>query len=64
MANSKGKSEDPRYVSDLGDMGNRGTILLPMTYDPPNNKGLQAWGIDPTLRGSVLYPGDRQKSSR
>ena len=49
---------------DLGDMGDRGIILLLMTYDPPNDKGLQAWGIDPTLRGSVLYPGDRQKSSR
>ena len=49
---------------DLGDMGDRGTILLPMTYDPPNGNGLQAWGIDPTLRGSVLYPGDRQKLSR
>ena len=24
--------------SDLGDMGDRGTILLLMTYDPPNNK--------------------------
>ena len=45
--------------SDLGDMGDRGTILLLMTYDPPNDKSLQAWGIDPTLRGSVHSPGDR-----
>ena len=44
---------------NLGDMGDRGIILLPMTYDPPNGKGLQAWGIDPTLRGSVHSPGDR-----
>ena len=50
--------------SDLGDMGDRGTILLLMTYDPPNDESLQAWGIDPTLRGSILYPGNRQKSSR
>ena len=44
---------------NLGDMGDRGIILLLMTYDPPNGNGLQAWGIDPTLRRSVLYPGDR-----
>ena len=44
---------------NLGDMGDRGIILLPMTYDPLNGTGLQAWGIDPTLRGSVHSPGDR-----
>ena len=38
---------------NLGNMGDRGIILLLMTYGPPNCKGLQAWGIDPTLRGSV-----------
>ena len=45
--------------SDLGDMGDRGTILLLITYDPPNEESLQAWGIDPTLRGSIHSPGDR-----
>ena len=54
----------PEVGGDLGDMGDRGTILLLMTYDPPNEESLQAWGIDPTLRGSILYPGNRQKSSR
>ena len=49
---------------DLGGMGDRGTILLLMTYDPPNDERLQAWGIDPTLRGSTLCPGNRRKSSR
>ena len=39
---------------NLGDMGDRGIILLPMTYDPPNDNGLQAWGIDPIPRGSIL----------
>ena len=38
---------------NLGDMGDRGIILLLMTYDLPYNKDLWAWGIDPTLRGSV-----------
>ena len=50
--------------SDLGDMGDRGTILLQMTYDPPNDKCHSGWGIDPTLRGSTLCPGNRRKSSR
>ena len=44
---------------NLGDMGDRGIVRLSMTYDPPNGKGLQAWGIDPTLRGSIHSPGDR-----
>ena len=44
---------------NLGDMGDRGIILPLMTHGPPNCKGLQAWGIDPTLRGSVHSPGDR-----
>ena len=38
---------------NLGDMGDRGIILLLMTYDLPYNKDLGAWGIDPTLEGSV-----------
>ena len=44
---------------NLGDMGDRGIILLLMTYDLPNNNDLWAMGIDPTLRGSVHSPGDR-----
>ena len=38
---------------NLGNMGDRGIILLLMTYDLPNNKDLWARGIDPRLRGSV-----------
>ena len=38
---------------NLGDMGDRGIILLLMTYDLPYNKDLWARGINPTLRGSV-----------
>jgi len=44
---------------NLGDMGDRGIILLLMTYDLPYNKDLWVRGIDPTLRGSVHSPGDR-----
>ena len=46
---------------NLGDMGDRGIILLLMTYDPPNGNDLQAWGIDPIPRGSILCPSDRQE---
>ena len=48
---------------NLGDMGDRGIILLLMTYDLPYNKDLWAWGIDPRLRGSVHFPDDRRKLS-
>jgi len=44
-------------------MGDRGIILLLMTYDLPNNKDLWARGIDPRLRGSVHFPDDRRKLS-
>ena len=44
---------------NLGDMGDRGIILLLMTYDLPYDKDLWAWGIDPILRGSVHFPDDR-----
>ena len=40
---------------NLGDMGDRGIILLLMAYNLPYNKDLWAWGIDPTLRGSVHF---------